>query len=111
MSKRFTVGAAFLAVAAAGVMLAVPSAANASATITRFTFTNTETFADSPPECMPEIKSGVTNAVQNGSGQITETANGYQIHVSDTFVYRTDFDDGSYLTGVAHGHFTEVGTG
>ncbi|MFH8251091.1 hypothetical protein ACH3VR_12045 [Microbacterium sp. B2969] len=111
MSKRFTIGAALLAVAAAGVILTVPSAAEASATVTRFTFSGTETFADSPPECVPEVKSGVTNAVDTGSGQITETSHGYQIHVSDTFVYRTDFDDGSYLTGVAHGHFTEVGTG
>jgi hypothetical protein len=60
---------------------------------------------------MPVVKSGVTNATDTGSGQITETDNGFALHVSDTFVYRTEFPDGSYLTGVAHGHTSVVVSG
>ncbi len=89
-------------------ILSLSGVADASATVTRFTFSETETFADAPPECMPVVKSGVTNATDTGSGQITETDNGFQFHGNDTFVYRTDFTDGSYLTGVAHGHFSTI---
>jgi hypothetical protein len=60
---------------------------------------------------MPVVKSGVTTATDTGSGQVTETDNGFAVHQSDTFVYRTDFSDGSYLTGVAHGHLSVVVSG
>jgi acid stress-induced BolA-like protein IbaG/YrbA len=78
-----------------GAMIAPAGAASAAASVTRFTFSETETFADAPPECMPVVKSGVTTATESGSGQITQTPNG-------------GFADGSYLTGVGHGHFSVV---
>jgi hypothetical protein len=93
----------------AGIFTASP--ALASADVTRFSFHETETFPDAPPECMPVLKSGVTTAVLDGSGQITETSRGFAVHSSNTFTYRTDFPDGSYLTGVARGHFTFVVNG
>jgi uncharacterized protein YaiE (UPF0345 family) len=90
-------------------MIAPAGAASAAASVTRFTFSETETFADAPPECMPVVKSGVTTATESGSGQITQTPNGgFAVHGKSTFVYRTDFADGSYLTGVGHGHFSVV---
>ena len=85
------------------VMLPLAGVAAASATVTRFTFSDSETFPDAPPECMPELKFGVTNATSTGSGQITETDNGFALHTNGTFAYRTDFPDGSYLTGAAQG--------
>lgn len=101
-----------LLVAGLSVMTVVGLAgvASASATVTRFAFSTTETFADAPPECMPMVKLGVTNATDTGSGQITETANGFIVHFSDQFVYRTDFPDGSYLSGSAVGHHSFVAT-
>jgi hypothetical protein len=92
----------------AAVMLASSGVASASATVTRFTFSDAETFPDAPPECMPVLKSGVTNATSTGSGQITETDNGFALHITGTFVYRTDFPDGSYLTGAATSHFSLI---
>jgi hypothetical protein len=92
-------------------LIAPAGVASASAKVTRFTFSDTETFADAPPECMPVVKSGVTTATSSGSGQVTETDNGFAVQVSGTFVYRTDFPDGSYLTGVAHGHTSVVVSG
>jgi hypothetical protein len=58
---------------------------------------------------MPVVKSGVTSATDTGSGQVTETDNGFAFHGSDTFAYRTDFTDGSYLAGVAYGYFSTIG--
>jgi hypothetical protein len=90
----------------------LPSVANAApATVTPFTFTSIETFDDSPPECMPVLKSGVTNATETGTGRVIETANGFTVEFSDTFSYRTDFPDGSFLTGEAHAHQVSTGTG
>src|SRR4051812_40317515 len=94
----------------ASALLSPVSADAASATVTRFTFSSTETFADAPPECMPVVKSGVTTATDSGSGQVTETASGFAVHLHDLFVYRTDFADGSYLSGSAVGHIISVDT-
>jgi hypothetical protein len=108
MSKRSILrglwAAGFLVLAV--VAPAVP--ADASATVTRFTITVSETFADSPPECMPVVKTGVTNATDTVSGQRTETSQGFVVQGSSTFVYRTDFSDGSYLSGSAHSHFSFI---
>jgi len=54
------------------------------------------------------VKSGVTTATETGSGQITETDNGFAVHATVAFVYRTDFPDGSYLAGVARDHLSIV---
>ena len=80
--------------------------ASASAVVTPFYFTNPESFADAPPECMTEVKTGVTNAVDTVSGLVIENQSGVTVSGSETFVYRTDFPDGSYLTGSSAGHFT-----
>ena len=110
MSKRSILRGLIVASISA-VALIAPAGVSASATVTRFTFSETETFADAPSECMPVVKSGVTTATESGSGQVTETDNGSAVHVSGTFVYRTDFSDGSYLTGVAHSHTSIVDSG
>jgi hypothetical protein len=104
MSKKSILRGALIAIISIASVLSLSGVANASATVTRFTFSFTETFADAPPECMPVVKSGVTSATDTGSGQVTETDNGFAFHGSDTFAYRTDFTDGSYLAGVAYGH-------
>ena len=57
---------------------------------------------------MPVPKAGVTNATLTGSGQLTETDNGIAFQSSSTFVYRTDFPDGSYLTGAARENFSLI---
>jgi hypothetical protein len=111
MSKRSILRGLIVASISAVALIAPAGVASASATVTRFTFSETETFADAPPECMPVVKSGVTTATESGSGQVTETDNGSAVHVSGTFVYRTDFSDGSYLTGVAHSHTSIVDSG
>ena len=108
MSRQSILGSLIVVGSAASVMLALSGVAAASATVTRFTFSDSETFADAPPECMPVVKSGVTNATSTGSGQITETDNGFALHISGNFVYRTDFPDGSYLTGAAPSHFSLI---
>jgi len=110
MSKKSILRGALIAIISIASVLSLSGVANASATVTRFTFSFTETFADAPPECMPVVKSGVTSATDTGSGQVTETDNGFAFHGSDTFAYRTDFTDGSYLAGVAYGHFSTIGT-
>ena len=96
-------GVACIALVVGAGSLSPAVAAAAPATVTPFTFTTTETFDDSPPECMPVLKSGVTNATNTGAGRITETSNGFTVRFSNTFTYRTDFPDGSFLSGVAHG--------
>jgi hypothetical protein len=111
MTQKRILRSVLIAITSIASVLSCSGVANASATVTRFTFSFTETFADAPPECMPVVKSGVTNATDTGSGQVTETDNGFAFHGDDTFVYRTDFTDGSYLAGVAHGHFSTIGTG
>jgi hypothetical protein len=111
MSKRSILRGLIVASISAVALIAPAGVASASATVTRFTFSETETFADAPPECMPVVKSGVTTATESGSGQVTETDNGSALHVSGTLVYRTDFSDGSYLTGVAHSHTSFVDSG
>jgi hypothetical protein len=111
MSKRSILRGLIVASISAVALIAPAGVASASATVTRFTFSETETFADAPSECMPVVKSGVTTATESGSGQVTETDNGSAVHVSGTFVYRTDFSDGSYLTGVAHSHTSIVDSG
>jgi hypothetical protein len=98
--------------AAVGVALAaVPSSASAEATVTRFSYSVQEVFDDAPPECMPTVKSGVTVATSSGQGQVTETDNVFALRLSDSFVYRTDFADGSYLAGAARGHISFIQTG
>jgi hypothetical protein len=95
------------AAALALVVVAPTGPSDASAArVTPFSFTVQETFSDSPPECMPELKAGVTNATETISGQVVETDNGVSIHGGGMFDYRTDFADGSYLTGAAQEHFT-----
>jgi hypothetical protein len=111
MRTRLILRCALLAGMSTAAVLACTGVASASAVVTRFTFSTSETFADAPPECMPVVKSGVTTATDTGSGQITENANGFAAHLSDLMVYRTDFADGSYLTGSAVGHTTFIGHG
>jgi hypothetical protein len=112
MSKKSILRSVLIAIISIASVLSLSGVANASATVTRFTFFFTEeTFGDTPAECMPVVKSGVTHATDTGSGQITETDNGFAVHGSDTFVYRTDFTDGSYVAGVAHGHFSTIVSG
>jgi hypothetical protein len=108
MSRQSILRSLMVLCGGAAVMLALSGVASASATVTRFTFSDSETFPDAPPECMPVVKSGVTNATLTGSGQITETDNGFALHLSNTFVYRTDFSDGSYLAGAARAHFSLI---
>lgn len=48
------------------------------------------------------VKSGVSNATDTAVGQVTQTANGFNVHFSDTLTYRTDVPDGSFLIGVAY---------
>jgi hypothetical protein len=106
--RRTTIGRILLAPCLAAMGLLVATPALASAQVTRFTFHEVETFADAPPECMPDVKSGVTTAVLDGSGQVTETSRGFAVHSSNTFDYRTQFPDGSFLTGTARAHSTFV---
>jgi hypothetical protein len=108
---RMTIGRIMLALglAAAGLLGATPALAGAQ--VTRFTFHEVEVFEDAPPECMPVVKSGVTTAVLDGSGQVTETSQGFAVHSSNTFVYRTEFPDGSFLAGAARAHSTFVVNG
>jgi hypothetical protein len=55
---------------------------------------------------MPEVKMGVTNAVDTASGLVIANQSGVTVSGRETFVYRTDFPDGSYLTGSSTSHFT-----
>ena len=110
MRRTFALRCLLIAGLSAAVVFGSTGVASASAEVTRFTFSTSETFADAPPECMPVVKSGVTTATDTGSGQTTETANGFAVHLSDLMVYRTDFPDGSYLTGSAVGHTSFIGT-
>jgi hypothetical protein len=112
MSRTYMHRWVLVAGLSASAVLATSAVASAAATITRFTFSTTETFTDSPPECMPVLKTGVTNATETGAGQITQTPNGSAVHFSSLFEYRTDFPDGSYLTGSAvdHGSFVTTPT-
>lgn len=110
IGQRAVRGAACLAVVWAAGGLLPPVASAEAATVTTFSITTAETFADAPSECMPVVKSGVTNATDTVVGQITQTANGFSVHFSDTLTYRTDFPDGSFLSGVAHGHHVITGS-
>ena len=110
MIRTLVLRCALVAVVSAGAILACTGPAPASAIVTRFTFSTTETFADAPPECMPVVKSGVTTATTIGAGQVTQTANGFAVHLKGVFSYRTDFSDGSYLIGSATGPETFIGT-
>lgn len=92
-------------VAVTGLVLSA-SPASAAAEIERFSFTINETFADSPPECMPEVKAGVTTTEETVTGQSVTTPSGVSVHGTTTLAYRTDFPDGSFLTGSARDHFT-----
>lgn len=103
MLRSIIVGTLALAAVAAS-----PALASASATVTQFTFTVQETFDDAPPECMPVVKSGVTVATSSGAGQVTKNDNVVALHLSDSFVYRTEFADGSYLSGASRGHISYV---
>jgi hypothetical protein len=110
MAARSAVLCALALGMSTAVALGPAGTASARAVVTPFTFSENETFADAPPECMPVVKSGTTTATDTGAGQTTETANGFAVHFSDLFVYRTQFSDGSYLSGSAVGHHTLIGT-
>jgi hypothetical protein len=103
--RRWKAGAATLVLA--GALIGLPSlSASAAASIIPINFSSTETFADAPPECMPTVKAGVTTATESGSGIVVVNSNGTTAEFTGENVYRTDFTDGSYLTGDAHSHFT-----
>lgn len=111
MSKRSILRCLCIAGISFPAVIAPAGLATASATVIRFSFSVSETFADSPPECMPVVKTGVTNATETVSGQRIETDNGFVVQGSSTFVYRTDFSDGSYLSGSARSHFSFIANG
>src|SRR4051794_26436414 len=110
MKRMPVLRSAVVAGVSAGAILAWAGPALASAIVTSFTFSTTETFADAPPECMPVVKSGVTAVTDIGAGQVTKTANGYALHLNGVFSYRTDFSDGWYLIRSATGPETFIGT-
>jgi|tagenome__1003787_1003787.scaffolds.fasta_scaffold20703149_2 hypothetical protein len=111
MSIRAMIRYALIVGTSAAAVVIPSGVALGSASVIPFTFSTSETFADAPPECMPVVKEGVTTATDTGSGQATVTANGFAVHFTDEFVYRTSFPDGSYLSGTAVGHHTSIGKG
>jgi hypothetical protein len=106
-ATRSRAGAVLLTVVA--TTCGLPATAAAQADTGTFEFHETETFPDAPNECMPGYLEGVTNASNDGRGHFTVTDSTYMFHWDDAFTYRTDFADGSYLTGVGYGHHTFTG--
>ena len=91
MSRQSALRSLVVVSSGAAVVLALSGVASASATVTRFTFSESETFPDTPSECMPVPKAGVTNATSTGPGQLTETDNGSAFHSSSTLVHGRTF--------------------
>jgi len=80
-------------------------AAQARATVGKFSDTVTETGSTALPECLPPDLVGSLSLTSVVTGHFTETTTGFHVAGTNTESYRVDFPDGRYVLGVATSHF------
>jgi hypothetical protein len=80
-----------------GSLLILAGPAQAEATVTRFSGTQTETFAAPLEGCLPEDLVGTVTLTETFYGQTVDTGKVFTFHGVNEFDYRLDLPDGSYV--------------
>jgi hypothetical protein len=86
----------------AGVALLVAvllpvGAAQAQATVFRFSETHTETFTAPLEGCLPEDLVGTVTLTETSTGQVVDTGKVFTVHGVNEYDYRLELPDGSYV--------------
>ena len=93
-----------------GALLIPAGAAQAQATVFRFSGSDTETFSAPLEGCLPPDLIGTVTASFTTTGQAVDTGqNPFAVHGVDTYDYHADFPNGIYVqSGLNQDHFTFI---
>ena len=104
-------GIQFLAASAAiaGALLIPAGAAQAQATVFRFSGSDTETFSAPLEGCLPTDLVGNVTLTETTTGQAVDTGKVFSVHGVTTYNYHADFPNGMYVqSGLNRDIFTFV---
>jgi hypothetical protein len=90
---------------ALALALLVASSTYGQATTERFDIEFPFSGTTALPECLPEDLVGTLTGTNRQVGHVAETDRGFHVHGTETESYTVVFPDGSYVEGVATGHF------